>query len=970
MRRVIVALVAVLVAAVVLPPSPALAFGQLISIDGNNSDLWAAVAKHPTNGRLTAAWRSDIGSLNQVRVASSLDGTTWTSEIVIYSGNHSGYLETIRIAFDANGGLHVVFWAGQADNRRVYYRWVAAGADPTVAANWHDGGHLCGAGPCLEPGLAVDGAGYVYVVFEDTDNQLGVRRRQGTTGNWSAVRSVPVGQRVAGSLAVSPDGRVHIAYGLRSARRAFYSRYASFESWTLEAQHQLSTGDADAPAVPDVLADRFGIVHFAWQQDGLLCYRRYTGTAYWPYIECPGYTNGPQYPSLALSATGALYLVYNRANSREIWQNTRTSAGWGDPERLGADNGSGYTTRWQRYGVTWDGEVNLAFIQNGVARFHRVVAGRRDTQPPNVTAVTGFVAPAAGGQRTTARVQGTDVADVGEPAGVAAIQYSLDGVNYVTAAEVKPPTRTVDRTIDIDLANPGAGGNWGRASHPLYVRLVDALGQVGPVFTPAPTLAYALPAATTTRYLAEGYTGGDFDEFLTVANPGTATVSVAVTFQYANGSSGVPGTLLRVTPGQRVTLAIDEAAGVGKELSLKLESNAAFVAERPMYFTGYGGGAARAAYNRPGIAAVSGVDGGHLGVAATAPAAAWYFAEGYTGAGFDTYFTIQNPNATTAAVTITYYLIDGTTVERLVDVGARQRRTVAAHGPAAGGGIGLGQTFSARLSTATATPIIAERVMYFRYSSPSVGTVTGGTATLGAIAPARAWHFAEGYTGAGFDEFLTIQNPNPTAGLATIRYFVEGQPEPTVREVPLPASSRITVAVHEPFHSATAPGGLGRGRAHATTVETDVDSVVERPMYFLYQGLSLGGVDGGHNVLGATGLIAPGASVVMAEGYTGAGFEQYLTFQNPQSEPVAVTIAYLKADGSTVTRGLNLAPRQRTTVAVHRADDPTGAGLGPGQVFGTRVTVATGAPGGVLVERVMYFNYGGAATGGTSAFGV
>jgi hypothetical protein len=245
-----------------------------------------------------------------------------------------------------------------------------------------------------------------------------------------------------------------------------------------------------------------------------------------------------------------------------------------------------------------------------------------------------------------------------------------------------------------------------------------------------------------------------------------------------------------------------------------------------------------------------------------------------------------------------------------------------------------------------------------------MGVVTGGTATLGATAPAQTWLFAEGYTGPGFDEYLTIQNPNPAAGNAAITYYVEGQPTPTQKAIQLPANSRTTVAVHD----AGAPAGLGRGKAHATRVETSVPTVVERPMYFLYHGSgSAADIDGGHNVLGATSLIGPGQSVTLAEGYTGDGFDQYLTFQNPNPAPIDVTITYLKADGSPpVTKNLNLPANQRTTVPAHSS---AGAGLGPGLAFSTKVTV-NAAAGGALVERVMYFRYAGAATGGTAAFGL
>ena len=116
-----------------------------------------------------------------------------------------------------------------------------------------------------------------------------------------------------------------------------------------------------------------------------------------------------------------------------------------------------------------------------------------------------------------------------------------------------------------------------------------------------------------------------------------------------------------------------------------------------------------------------------------------------------------------------------------------------------------------------------------------VCAVNGGHDALGASSPAQSWFFAEGYTGTGFDEYLTIQNPNATAGTATVTYYIQGQAFPETRTVLLAANSRTTIVVHDAV-SASNPGGLGRDKAHATRVTTtDLSGIiVERPIYFRY----------------------------------------------------------------------------------------------------------------------------------------
>jgi hypothetical protein len=640
-------------------------------------------------------------------------------------------------------------------------------------------------------------------------------------------------------------------------------------------------------------------------------------------------------------------LIADGENNRVIEMDNNDTVVWTLPHPTGnIGSGGGQTcpgATVATYGCPYDASYVPDFTRPVIA-----------SVTPSTTSTTN--------QRIQMTVVAMDPAGVGSRSGVTTYQYSLDGANFLTGLTIAPAIDPGPRTFDVDLANPGAGGSWTAGPKVVRLRVADRDGSQSDVVTSTVTFT---PRPTTDQYFAEGWTGPGFDEYLTIGNPNGVAIQVAVFFQYAAGSSGPPGTLVPVEANQRATLSINAAAGPSKELSLRLESDFPFIAERPIYFDSYGSGAARAAYNRPGIAAVSNVNGGHLGVAAPAPQPTWYFAEGYTGDGFDTYFTIQNPNAAPANVTITYFLAGGGTEARPLTIDPLQRKTVTAHRAAdAGnpGGLGPNQAFSARVATTNGQPVIAERVMYFRKGIPGSGAVTGGTATLGANATSTTWYFAEGYTGAGFEEYLTIQNPNPTADIATITYYVEGQTTPLETTVNLLPNSRTTVTVHQ-----SGGGGLGPGMGHATRVRTTLPVVVERPMYFLYAGATIAGIDGGHNVMGATSLLQTGQTVIFAEGYTGTDFEQYLTLQNPNGTPATVRITYLLAGGPpTAPVTVTLPENQRKTITVHQAGN---GGLGPNFAFSTRLEIVNGGPSGVLAERVMYFRYHGVATGGTSAFG-
>ena len=59
--------------------------------------------------------------------------------------------------------------------------------------------------------------------------------------------------------------------------------------------------------------------------------------------------------------------------------------------------------------------------------------------------------------------------------------------------------------------------------------------------------------------------------------------------------------------------------------------------------------------------------------------------------------------------------------------------------------------------------------------------------SVGATGPAREWQFAEGYTGPGFQQFVTIANPGAGDTSAHVRFrLADGAVVST--DVPVPAS--------------------------------------------------------------------------------------------------------------------------------------------------------------------------------------
>ncbi len=239
-------------------------------------------------------------------------------------------------------------------------------------------------------------------------------------------------------------------------------------------------------------------------------------------------------------------------------------------------------------------------------------------------------------------------------------------------------------------------------------------------------------------------------------------------------------------------------------------------------------------------------------MAATVPGNDWLFAVGHTADGFQENLVLANfdTNATTATIKLEY--ANGSVQSVPVTLNGQSQLTFdvnnAFQHPL--NGCGCTPTSDVSIEVVSAAPIVAERVMYFKYK----GSITGGTDVVGEAGPAShsIYSFAEGYTNSSFEEWLTLQNPNAHAEVVAITLFFDG----TIvqKEVTLKAQSRTTFNINDivvPVAKAyPAPNG-GDGYNVSINVQVfDGGSVVaERPLYFKFMGTSPGGTD----IIGYTG---------------------------------------------------------------------------------------------------------------------
>ncbi len=424
---------------------------------------------------------------------------------------------------------------------------------------------------------------------------------------------------------------------------------------------------------------------------------------------------------------------------------------------------------------------------------------------------------------------------------------------------------------------------------------------------------------STTWYFAEGYTGEDFEEWLVLQNPNPVPTTATITY-YFRGGTPVAKTVT-IPADSRETISINSDVGDNREVSVKVDSDQPIIAERPMYFN----------YQNKW-------QGGHNTIGATSPVNQWYFAEGYTGEGFEEWLTLQNPNGTDATVTIVYFYRGGTAMLiKTKTVPANSRETISVNEDA-------GENQEVSIYVSSTQHLVVERPTYFSYQfvSPTFPAIAeGGHNTIGATSDSSNWYFAEGYT--GFEQWLTLQNANGVPAAATITYYFRDGAAPLTTTLTIPANSRETVNVN---------ADVGDGREVSIKVQSTIPIVAERPIYFLVEEAW----DGGHNTIGAT---SPVNQWFFAEGYTGSGFQEWLTLQNPNATNATATITYTFRGGATpVTRTITIPANSRETVEVN-------ADVGTNK----EVSIKVDSTEPIIAERPMYFSYQDKWTGGHNTIG-
>jgi hypothetical protein len=348
--------------------------------------------------------------------------------------------------------------------------------------------------------------------------------------------------------------------------------------------------------------------------------------------------------------------------------------------------------------------------------------------------------------------------------------------------------------------------------------------------------------------------------------------------------------------------------------------------------------------------------------AATAPPAASvhqgttaYFAEGYTGsarvnhrATFTELVNVLNPAPSPAVLTFAYYLSGRTTpilVRREVSAFSAARESVNQDvGP---------EKEVAMIITSPQQVVVTRSLLRQGARGDRLDGSTSGPVN----APSIVWYFAEGYTGASFQEYLTLFNPSGRAARTAVLLppAAGGGNGSRWFERVVGPDARVTIDVR----SANAGNAA---RSVGMVVTSDVPIVAERVEYF--------GAGSGSGKFGS--LVTPGAvslsrQAIILHGSSGGlsgkppasrqamGDQMFVTILNPLSASLRVSARLTDAAGRQVRPPImvTVAGGTRQTLALNAA-------LGAAAMPGFCLSLSGSAP--FAAEAAQY--YGGSPNEG------
>ncbi|MHB8896323.1 MAG: DUF5719 family protein [Candidatus Geothermincolia bacterium] len=309
---------------------------------------------------------------------------------------------------------------------------------------------------------------------------------------------------------------------------------------------------------------------------------------------------------------------------------------------------------------------------------------------------------------------------------------------------------------------------------------------------------------STTWYLPEGSSAWGFETWTLVENP--AARDARVTLTYMVEGAGVKSLTRTVPAYSRATFSMEKELGASLDASVKVTSDTGVIAEQSVYRNN--------------------MREGSCSIGADEASTEFFLSEGSTAWGFTTYILVQNPNDTTAEVSLTYNTPTGPVAQPRFAMPANARKTIRVND------VLPDSDFSTQVRGSK--PIIAERSMYWGEGTPRGEACH---ASIGLDSPHTRFNMPDGQAWDDVETFTLVQNPNPGAARIAVTYMtITGNDNKTIYDT-IPAGSRRTYRMSEQIRD-------GYASITVRSLDGARPIIVERSMYWH-------GTGAGTNTIGA-----------------------------------------------------------------------------------------------------------------------
>jgi len=338
--------------------------------------IWSTSQLHDKGGRFSslAIDRNDkvhiahsgySGSKSVLYHTTDTSGS-WAHEIV----DSTGVAESVSIAVDGSGGIHISYYATDGKND-LKYAYRAADSDTWTKTSVDTAGTVG-----QYNAIAVeDASSRIHIVYGDLDTGSleYATNTIGETGGWSTVTidDDTTGQ-VHASIAVGADGKCHVAYRAQTSTLKYVS--GSLNSWA--APVTLDSGGAISDA--SIAIDSENKVHIAYHLGGIdkVKYATNSGGS-WLVQELEDSYAGSRgkHTSIAIDSMDNIYIsYYKESSSSSALKIIRSVAGaWRSQtiDERGDDDGTG---KYTSIGIDSLGRVHISYLESNGSDLKYAVA--------------------------------------------------------------------------------------------------------------------------------------------------------------------------------------------------------------------------------------------------------------------------------------------------------------------------------------------------------------------------------------------------------------------------------------------------------------------------------------------------------------------------------------------------------------------------------------------------------------------